>query len=136
MTLKKGVMRFVTILMACCLALCNVGAFASSANVSTELDVARTYNFSAGYTLMTPWNGNMQIEVYTEAFEPANHIWHDITIYKNGVWYSSETFENWNSRTLQTIYNIPSQPGDIYQVYVDHHVDWESKSSQTTGMYQ
>lgn len=70
-----------------------------------------------------PANGVMAVNVTTKAFQAVNHIYHDVTIYKNGVWQSSERYENWGKVQLLSYIKVPAQSGDYIDVYVDHYTE-------------
>lgn len=70
-----------------------------------------------------PANGVMAVNVTTKAFQPIDHIYHDVTIYKNGVWQSSNRYENWGKVELNSYIKVSAQSGDYIDVYVDHYTD-------------
>lgn len=70
-----------------------------------------------------PANGVMAVNVTTKAFRAIDHIYHDVTIYKNGVWQSSDRYENWGKIQLISNIKISAQSGDYIEVYVDHYTD-------------
>lgn len=78
----------------------------------------RSYSLDVG-----PANGVMAVNVTTKAFQAVNHIYHDVTIYKNGVWQSSERYENWGKVQLLSYIKVPAQSGDYIDVYVDHYTE-------------
>lgn len=70
-----------------------------------------------------PSNGVMAVNVTTKAFQAVNHIYHDVTIYKNGVWQSSDRYENWGKVQLASYIKVSAQSGDYIEVYVDHYTE-------------
>lgn len=86
-----------------------------------------------------PSNGVMAVDVTTKASRPVDHIYHDVTIYKNGVWQSSNRYENWGKVELKTFINVSAQSGDTIEVYVDHYTDHggyvESASSSKSSKF-
>lgn len=86
-----------------------------------------------------PVNNHMLVTVTTRAYQAVDHIYHDVTIYKNGSWYSSERYENRGKVQLVTNINVPAQSGDRIEVYVDHYTEHnglvESAHSSKTGQY-
>lgn len=70
-----------------------------------------------------PSNGVMAVNVTTKAFQPIDHIYHDVTIYKNGVWQSSDRYENWGKVQLASYIKVSAQSGDYIDVYVDHYTE-------------
>lgn len=51
-----------------------------------------------------PSNDVMAVNVTTKAFQPVDHIYHDVTIYKNGIWQSSNRYENWGEGGIEFIH--------------------------------
>lgn len=121
--------------------LCGATCFAAEAQtadpaaVPAAQDSVNTINFYAGNINLIPESGYMAVYVSTEAFVRANSIWHDVTIYKNGVWYMSQTYRDWNTDYLETLINVPAQSGDRIEVYVDHHVDSETRHYEESSIY-
>ncbi len=70
-----------------------------------------------------PANGVMAVNVTTKASRAVSHIYHDVTIYKNGVWQSSDRYEGWNKIELNSYIKVSAQSGDYIDVYVDHYTD-------------
>ena len=68
-------------------------------------------------------NGAASIDVTTKAFTSVEHIYHDVTIYKNGVWVSSERYEDWGKNKLMTNISVSAQTGDYIEIYSDHYTD-------------
>ena len=65
------------------------------------------------------------INVTTRAFTKIDHVYHDVTIYKNGSWVSSDRYEAWNTTGFTTPISINASSGDTFDVYVDHYTDHE-----------
>lgn len=95
--------------------------------------------YRSGNLKMEPVNDRMLVTVTTRAYQAVDHIYHDVTIYKNGSWYSSERYENRGKVQLVTNINVPAQSGDRIEVYVDHYTEHnglvESAHSSKTGQY-
>lgn len=95
--------------------------------------------FRSGTINLTAANGIMSVSVTTKASQIVNHIYHDVTIYKNGSWYSSDRYEEWSVSKLNTCINVPVQSGDTIEVYVDHYTEHggltESASTSKTKSY-
>ena len=70
--------------------------------------------FSAG-------NNSVAVIVSTSAFTVADKIYHDVTIYKNGILYSSKIYSDTKCQTLSTQIDVPVTSGDVVVVYVDHY---------------
>lgn len=113
--------------------LCGATCFAAEAQIADPAavpaaqDSVNTINFYAGNINFFHENGYITVNVSTEAFTWANKIWHDVTIYRNGVWVMSQTYTDWNTYFLETFIDVPAQNGDRIEVYVDHHVDSETR---------
>lgn len=67
--------------------------------------------------------GKLYVNVNTSAFTKIDHIYHDVTIYKNGTWVSSDRYEGWNKIELDTSIGVSVSSGDTLDVYVDHYTD-------------
>lgn len=95
--------------------------------------------FRAGTITLSAASGVMSVNVTTKAMQTVNHIYHDVTIYKNGSWYSSKRYENWGKAELKTLIDVPAQSGDTVEVYVDHYTEHggvtESTSTSKTKSY-
>lgn len=79
--------------------------------------------FMSGTIVFSRYNGNATVTVNTSAVQKIDHIYHDVTIYKNGVWYSSDRYENWGKQSLNTTIYVPAETGDYIDVYVDHYTE-------------
>ncbi|MDO5397270.1 MAG: hypothetical protein Q4G33_05005 [bacterium] len=64
-----------------------------------------------------------EIYVNTEASRKIDHIYQDITIYKNHNWVSSERYHKYNTQELLTTISVSAQTGDYIEVYVDHYTE-------------
>ncbi|MGN0149413.1 MAG: hypothetical protein ACI4C7_04100 [Clostridia bacterium] len=64
-----------------------------------------------------------EIYVNTEASRKVDHIYQDITIYKNHNWVSSERYHKYNTQELLTTLSVSAQAGDYIEVYVDHYTE-------------
>lgn len=137
--MKKLTMKLFCGMLACSL-LGGTVCFAAEAQlekpaaVETSDDSVLTLNFYAGNVKFFRQNGYMTVLVSTEAFVDANVISHDVTIFRNGVWYMSQTYTDWNTDYLETMIDVPAQYGDRIEVYVDHHVDSETRHSAESDM--
>ena len=137
--MKKLTMKLFCGMLACSL-LGGTACFAAEAQlenpavVETSDDSVLTINFYSGSIDLTSQPGYMNVRVTTEAFVDANVISHDVTVFRNGVWYMSQTYTDWNTDFLETIFNVPAQYGDRIEVYVDHHVDSETRSNSKSAI--
>ena len=64
-----------------------------------------------------------EIYVNTEAVTKIDHIYQDITIYKNHQWVSSQRYHKYNTQELLTVLSVPAKVGDYIEVYVDNYTD-------------
>ena len=137
--MKKLTMKLLCGMLACSL-LGGTACFAAEAQLEkpavmeTSDDSVLTLNFYAGNINFYHGNGYMSVMVSTEAFVRANTVSHDVTIFVNGVWYMSQTYTDWNTDYLSTTIDVPAQYGDRIEVYVDHHVDSETKHNSASDM--
>ena len=68
--------------------------------------------------------GYARIYLATMAVTTINHIYHDVTIYKNGALYmSNQRYSDWNCFRLDTTINVPAKSGDYIEVYLDSYTD-------------
>ncbi len=70
-------------------------------------------------------SSQVYINVSTKAYTKVDHIYHDVTVYKNGTWVSSDRYEDWNKVDLYTTIEVSASSGDVFDVYVDHYTDHE-----------
>lgn len=111
--MKKLTMKLFCGMLACSL-LGGTACFAAEAQlekpaaVETSDDSVLTLNFYAGNVKFFRQNGYMTVLVSTEAFVDANVISHDVTIFRNGVWYMSQTYTDWNTDYLETMIDVPA----------------------------
>lgn len=96
---------------------CNVQVFENGEPVPYSM------YFRSGTLDVFPSNGVMAVSVTTKAFRVVDHIYHDVTIYKNGVWQSSDRYQNWGKVQLVSYISVNAQDGDYIDVYVDHYTD-------------
>lgn len=96
---------------------CNVQVFENGEAVPYSM-----YLYSSSLNVF-PFNGVMAVNVKTKAFRAVDHIYHDVTIYKNGVWQSSDRYENWGKVQLISNIEVSAQSGDTVEVYVDHYTE-------------
>lgn len=68
-------------------------------------------------------SGRVDVNFFTYANQSVEHIYHDVTIYKNGIWQLSNRYENWGVTTLQTTIPVYALSGDYIDVYADHYVE-------------
>lgn len=92
-----------------------------------------------GTTKITKENGCFKVTVDTVASVVATRIYHDVTIYKNGVLYSSKRYQDWNVVRLLTPITVPASSGDTISVSTKHYVIYngttESKTSSNSSTY-
>ncbi len=77
--------------------------------------------FKSGTLNINRNSASVGIVLTTSANQTVSHIYHDVTVYKNGTWISSERYENWNKKSLFTSFNVSAASGDYIDVYVDHY---------------
>lgn len=96
------------------------GTAAISGNSARSIQSKYMYS---GELAFAERSGQVVVMVNTSAFTKIDHIYHDVTIYKNGTWVSSDRYEGWNKIELNTNINVPASSGDVFDVYVDHYTD-------------
>lgn len=77
--------------------------------------------FKSGTLNINRNSASVSISLTTSANQTVSHIYHDVTVYKNDTWISSERYENWNKKSLSTSFNVSATSGDYIDVYVDHY---------------
>ncbi len=91
----------------------------STCNNSDIMPLTLYFNF--GNLKLDKKSGSISVKVDTYAYSSVDHIYHDITIYKNGILYSYDRYEDWNIDTLNTVLSVPASSGDIIDVEVTHY---------------
>lgn len=107
-------------LMAWCMMFTALAAFAAPA----QTDAVQSIYYANGEIDFSQIGGTCYITVETEAHQKC-HVYHDITIYKNGTWVSSDRYEKWNANFLSTTLTVSVSSGDRIEVYVDHYAENE-----------
>lgn len=92
--------------------------------------VCRSVYYRGGTIDVSQLGTTCYISPTTKSFI-ACHIYHDITVYKNGQWVTSKRFEDWNSISLTSSVTVSVSTGDVLDIYVDHYAEHESASSST-----
>ena len=132
----------------CCFVLAGTAGAAEAAQNGTageetvfliEASAPYTKYFCRGVLSLVPLGGQMKVDVTTLAFQDVDHIYHDVTIFKNGSFYSAGRYEDWNKFRLDSNFNVPAQSGDYIDVYVDHYTEHngivESESTSKAMYY-
>ncbi len=95
--------------------------------------------FRTGTISLSKSTNTMYVEVSTKAFQKVDHIYHDVTVFKNGVLYSSGRYDDYNAATLSTTIKVNAVSGDYIDVYVDHYTAHsgvvESKSTSNAKYF-
>lgn len=107
-------------LMAWCMMFTALAAFAAP----VQRDAIQSVYYADGTIGISQEGRTCKILVRTEAYQNC-HVYHDITIYKNGTWVSSDRYENWNADSLRTTLTVSVSSGDRIEVYVDHYAENE-----------
>ena len=129
--MKKKILA--ALLTVCCF-VGNVAAFAAPSQYSNGADMSIQSNNNEIMPMTMYYVGNSiyvsratnyaYISVATMAVDIINHIYHDVTIYKNGALYmSSKRYNGWNCFRLDTTINVPAKPGDYIEVYLDSYTE-------------
>lgn len=89
---------------------------------ASEIAPMRTKLFSRGYTNAVRKSGSVSVTVVTEAHDEVDHIYHDVSTYKNGSLYSLKRYEDWNTSKLSTSFSVPASSSDTVKVITTHYV--------------
>lgn len=131
--MKQKVLKTLTIAtLICCIGMQAAWAAESSEcstrkgdmmTVASDSAVPYTMYYYYGSLGFSKGTNKVYVNVSTKAFQKVDHIYHDITIYKNGTWVSSERYNDWNSNDLMTSISVSAKSGDRIEVYVDHYAE-------------
>lgn len=112
---------------------------AKQSATQNDVSIMRSKVFKNGSITLGKSTGKVTVNVSTTAFYDTEHIYHDITIFVNGVRYLSDRYDKYNSRTFKTTINVPVKDGDYVDVYADHYAQdgstVESSSSHKSITY-
>lgn len=146
--MNKNLSKKVTAaVLSCCLIVPMGAAYAAEPATVTANDTVMTGGeivpfskyFNSGSIAFTPSSGTMTVTVRTRANQNVNHIYHDVTVFKNGVLYSSGRYDDYNTSTLTTRIKVDAVSGDYIDVYVDHYTAHsgvvESKSTSSAKYF-
>ena len=89
---------------------------------TSEITPMRTTLFKSGTTNLTRNSSSISVKVITDAFYVADHIYHDVSTYKNGSLYSLKRYEDWNTSKLSTSFSVPASSSDTVKVVTTHYV--------------
>lgn len=130
MNIKKNMIkRFIAVLILSCVSVSytsmaedikNNAIFNNS--VTNEIVHMRTNYLKDGEVVISRSTNNVNVKIKTNAFTNVSCIYHDVTIFKNGVKYSSGRYNDWNKDTLESIIPVSAVSGDYIDVYADHYV--------------
>lgn len=146
--MNKNLSKKVTAaVLGCCLIVPVGAAYAADPSTVTADDTVMTAGeivpfskyFHSGSIAFTPSSNTMIVTVKTRALQNVNHIYHDVTVFKNGVLYSSGRYDDYNTSTLTTRIKVDAVSGDYIDVYVDHYTAHggvvESKSTSNAKYF-
>ena len=126
----KKVKKIAAICISCCMLLTSA-VFAAETDEKDEVSAVTagsgivpysTY-YKTGTISISRSSGSVTVTVSTYAYQTVSHIYHDVTVYINGNWYSSERYENWNKISLSNSFSVPASSGDYIDVYADHYTE-------------
>ena len=129
-----------------CTAITNAAYAAPKTDISAkqtvtqnDASIMRSKVFKNGSIVFTRATGNVTVNVSTSAYNKSDYVYHDITIFVNGVRYLSDRYDKYNTVTLKTSINVPVKDGDYVDVYADHYTQdgstVESSSSHKSITY-
>lgn len=128
---NKKTKKLTVLSIICCMMLTATAFAAGDTGDEENGEISATQNqavpFSTYYRTeslsVTRGNGKADITVGTYANRTVSHIYHDVTVYINGNWYSSERYENWNTEEYKNSFSVPASSGDYIDVYADHYTE-------------
>lgn len=146
--MNKNLSKKVTAaVLGCCLIVPMGAAYAAEPSTVTADDTVMTAGeivpyskyFHSGSISLTPTTGTMIVTVKTRALQKVDHIYHDVTVFKNGVLYSSGRYDDYHAASLSTTIKVDAVSGDYIDVYVDHYTAHggvvESKSTSNAKYF-
>lgn len=130
MNIKKNMIkRFIAVLILSCVSVSytsmaedikNNAIFNNS--VTNEIVPMRTNYLKDGKIIFSRSENTVNVSVKTNATTIVSHLYHDVTIFKNGVKYSSGRYNDWNKKIFESIIPVSAVSGDYIDVYADHYV--------------
>ncbi len=146
--MNKNLSKKVTAaVLSCCLIVPMGAVYAAEPATVTADDTVMTAGeivpyskyFHSGSISLTPSGSTMIVNVKTRALQKVDHIYHDVTVFKNGVLYSSGRYDDYNTSSLTTRIKVDAVSGDYIDVYVDHYTAHsgvvESKSTSSAKYF-
>ena len=137
--MKKLLKTMLALAVICCIVVSGTVFADVNENTAAEAAEPRTMYYHSGSLNFARETGRVSINVTTSACEYIDKIYHDVTIYKNGSWYSSERYSNTNCQSYTSPIKVPAVSGDYFEVYVDHYTSHdgvtESDSQSRTFVY-
>lgn len=104
-----------------CMAFSNM-VYAQNTSVCSVESVDAIYLLDADITINKD-SGEVNVRVTTSACTSVDYIYHDVSVYKNGVRISWERYDAFNKDELITNIRVAAQSGDYFEVLVDHYTD-------------
>ncbi len=133
---KKNILFLVA--LGCILLPCSTSANSKNTLI-TETTIGGyvidSVNLSRGLSTFIRNSGNVEASITTLAARNVTHIYHDVTIYKNGAWVMSERYEDRNVSSLKTFIPFSAVSGDRFEVYADHYVSHNGTTEVTHSSY-
>ena len=132
---KRNTVKAVAAFVGVCCAMTSLAFGRTEDNVNAEIPTAvgesvfvdtpapYTMYYCYGTLGLSKGSSKVYVNVETVAFQKVNHVYHDITIYKNGTWVSSKRYDAYNSNDVTTSISVPAVSGDRIEVYVDHYTE-------------
>lgn len=112
-------------------------AFADAKAGVDETAAPYSMYYLSGSLGFSEGSNHVSVLVSTSAFTYVDKIYHDVTIYKNGILYSSQRYSDTECQSFSTQINVPVVSGDIVTVYVDHYTSHNgiTESGNTADTY-
>lgn len=137
--MKKLLKTMLALAVICCIAVSGTVFADVNENIAAEAAEPRTMYYHSGSLNFSEGSTYLSVTVTTNAFEYIDKIYHDVTIYKNGSWYSSERYSDTDCQSYSTTIRVPAVAGDYFEVYVDHYTSHdgitEGDSQSRTYVY-
>lgn len=129
-----------------CTAITNAAYAAPKTDISAkqsatqnDVSIMRSKILQRGTLSLIKGTNKVSINITTYSYSTCDHLYHDVTIFVNGVRYLSDRYDKYNIDTLKTSINVPVKDGDYVDVYADHYAQdgstVESSSSHKSITY-
>ncbi len=121
--MSKSIKKISILLMLICIILSCMVVPANAALPDNDIVSPMSSYLKTGLITITKSSGYAVVEITTIAFASVANIYHDVSIFVNGVKYTSGSrrYSKTNSNNLKTSISVPASSGDYIDVYADHY---------------